>query len=75
MRSVEGDKAKQLMRVHVGFERGPCFVVDGQDEPLPVYDTKENVYRHSNCCTYECELVVQVPRAMATINWNKVGSQ
>ncbi len=61
-RKIEGDPAKSLMPVHVGFDRCSRFVAEGHDEPPPVYDPKEKVYRHSNCCTYECELVVRVPR-------------
>ncbi len=57
VRRVESDNAKRLMRVHVGLGRGCRFAADGQDELLPVYDTKEKVYRHSNCFTYECELL------------------
>ncbi len=62
VQKVENDKDKLLLRVYVSFERGSRFVVEGQDKPLPVYDTQEKVYRHSNCFTHECELVVRVPR-------------
>ncbi len=62
VQKVEYDKDKPLLRVYVSFERGSRFVVEGQDKPLPVYDTQEKLYRYSNCFTHECVLVVQLPR-------------
>ena len=62
VRSVDFDEAAKRLTVHIDFEAGTRFAVNGHVGEHPVHDTVPKTYRHLNFFQHECHLQVRVPR-------------
>jgi transposase len=62
VRSVEFDEGAKRLTVHIDFEVGTRFAVNGHSGEHPVHDTVTKTYRHLNFFQHECHLQVRVPR-------------
>ena len=62
VRSVEFDEGAKRLTVHIDFEVGTRFAVNGHAGEHPVHDTVTKTYRHLNFFQHECHLQVRVPR-------------
>jgi transposase len=62
VRSVEFDELAKRLTVHIDFDAGTRFAVNGHPGQHPVHDTLTKTYRHLNFFQHECHLQVRVPR-------------
>jgi transposase len=62
VRTVEFDEGAKRLTVHIDFEVGTRFAVNGHAGEHPVHDTVTKTYRHLNFFQHECHLQVRVPR-------------